>query len=251
MWQSAVVRKKRFLWVAVGLIALATVWFAFLRRDEPKYEGRYLSEWLADYHSAMASMTSWTNGIGDARAQYAMAEAARGVNGIGTNAVPCLITWIQAEPWEWQDYLRPRLPSWLGKHKTVQDLLGAGATRRARDGWLGIHLLGSKAARSIPMLEVMMKKPDKTGHGNQAVILLGTLGEQAIPVLQRGLADPGQPDRRAIVWALRNIAAGGDTDACQPILVAALQDQDAAVRSAATNVIKQLAPQLLTNAPVK
>jgi hypothetical protein len=52
-------RKRRFIWVGLGLIALATVWFAVLRpRDEPKYEGRYLSEWCEAYEAAFKRKNS-------------------------------------------------------------------------------------------------------------------------------------------------------------------------------------------------
>jgi hypothetical protein len=240
------VRKKRFIWIALGLIALATVWFAFLRpRDEPKYQGRYLSEWVADYRAANTIVEGWffsEPNQPNPRRKEASAKAAHALQAIGTNALPYYLTWIRSEPWRWQRSLRARLPKWAEKYKSVRDLVGDAAYTRSSRGWWGIHSLGSNAVSAIPELERLMKDRTKPGVANSAITVLCALGEPAIPVLQRAFADPKQADRTTILWSLQVLATQGHADALRPTILKALNDNDASVRFYATNYASLRSP---------
>jgi hypothetical protein len=229
----AAVRKKRFIRVAVGLVSLALVWFAFLRPlDEPKYQGRYLSEWLVIcYHG--------TN----------RAEGVRAVQAIGTNALPCFLEWIRYAPSRWQTVVRYKLPSWLEKNRMVGRGLGDRGVRSGYYASLGIGLLGSNAVSAIPELELMMKDRTFSPRVSAAIVALGGIGEPAIPALQAALANATQLNRAEIIWNVRRMALAGHTNTCLPIIVAALEDPDVGVREQATNAVMELAPHLLTNAP--
>jgi hypothetical protein len=230
------VRKKRILWVGVGVIALGTVWFGFLRpRDEPKSQGRYLSEWIVDSYAP--------NSTPSQRAASRLA-----IQDIGTNGLPYYLKWMRYEQPAWQQSLRWKLPHWIKSNPTVDHWLYAGE-RRADWSISKVASLGTNAVSTIPELEAMMNDHTKPGLVSRAITALGNLGGPAIPALQRSLADPNQNQRYQIVLYLGTIARQGHTNDCLPILMEVLNDQDAAVRSAATNAVLQFAPELLPNVP--
>jgi hypothetical protein len=236
------VRKKRCLWVALGVIALVMVCFAFLRpHDEPKYQGRYLSEWLQAYKEN--NHTAWR--------LAEMQEAAHAVRAVGTNGLPYYLTWLRYEPPAWQRTLRLKLPRWIEQNKIVADWLGDEAARRADYGSLGIWILGTNATTAIPELTAMMKGATNSFSVSRAIFTLSQVGEPAIPVLLSALADQTQPYRQNIVWNLGRLALAGHTNPCLPILVEALNDSDAWVRSEATNAVENIAPHILTNGPAQ
>ena len=70
-------RRRVGLFVVLGLVAVAIGFFA-LRPREPVYQGKRLSEWLADFNRA-------------GRGQIDQA-AERAIRQIGTNALPFLLT---------------------------------------------------------------------------------------------------------------------------------------------------------------
>jgi HEAT repeat protein len=79
----------------------------------------------------------------------------------------------------------------------------------------------------------------------RAAFVLGSVGERAIPILRTALADTNQVGRTVIVFAVRQIALNGHTNACLPIIMGALNDGDVLVRDMATNGIRQIAPEML------
>lgn len=227
-------RKKRFIWAGIALLALATVWFAFLRpRDEPKYQGRYLSEWVQIYNVGRESE-----------------HAQRAQEAIGTNALPYFLRWMHYNQPGWKATLDQKLPGWIRYSPEVDRWLYA-ADYRAEDSLAGLYLLGTNAVSAIPELEAMMKDRTNASAARRAVRSFAFLGEQALPVLQRAFADPNQGDRGLIVVAIALIAREGHTIACSPTLVDALTDRDHSVRYRATNAIRENVPALLTNAPAQ
>jgi hypothetical protein len=237
-------RKRRTIWVAVGAIALAVTWFAFPRpRNEPTYQSRYLSEWVRVYSSTQQELF---NGHSSQPAHQEQLEGAqRAIWAIGTNALPCFLKWMRYETPEWRVTFRLNLPRWAR-----YDWLEEGpAERQAREAFLGMCLLGTNAADAIPELKAMMRDPTRPQTAYKAIRALGHTGEQAIPVLQSALADPNQPYRVYIVGSVFNMAHIGLTNACLPLLVQALTNQDSFARENATNFLRRLAPHLLTNSP--
>jgi len=239
------VRKKRFLWIAVGLVALVAVWFAFLRpRDEPKYQGRYLSEWLDAYRLSFPSVGRISDGT-----DFQAAESA--LRAIGTNALPCYLKWIRYAPPAWQKGLRERLPSWIRDNRLVGDWLGNAAEQRARYSYLGFTFLGTNAASAIPDLEVIMKDRTKPKTSLEPIRALSFIGEPALPALQAAFADTNAPNRRYVFQCVWQMAENGYVNATRGILASALNDVDPLVRRDATNAVRQYAPELLIKAPAK
>jgi len=84
-------RKRRKVLVVLGLIAVAVVCFVTLQPpDEPNYQGRYLSEWMAAYEAAANRLDSSANNP-SSPALAELKEAESAVRAIGTNALPCFI----------------------------------------------------------------------------------------------------------------------------------------------------------------
>jgi hypothetical protein len=255
---TAAVRKKRAIWIAVGVIALVTVWFVFLRpRDEPKYQGRYLSEWVADYKAIDAGIRASSAYSEFDPKQVALAKAAHAVRTIGTNGLAHFLKWVRATQPVWQRDLRFRLPYWLENIKSVRDWLGDAAKRRAAYGWCGICLLGTNAAGAIPTLEVMVK--DRANHESSLIAIhaLNFIGTASIPALQSAFADTNTPNRPDMTYSFYWMAFElGHTNTTLPILTAALHDHDPKVRVEAKRWLdsireRWLDERSLTNAPTK
>jgi hypothetical protein len=240
-WQSAVVRKKRILWVAVGVIALTTVWFALLRpRDEPKYQGRYLSEWAAIYFRYTLQSTG---------ASGEDIEARNAILAIGTNAVPHFLNWVRYERSPWQVTLRPKLPAWIGNKKGVRDLFGDAKANRAVYGWVGINLLGTNAISAIPTLTAMLN--DRTNYLTlkQATFALAAVGEVAVPDLQAAFTTTNVQFRWYVLHSVCALTRKlGHTNSTGPILMAALHDRISLMRWTAEDCLREIHS---TNAPAK
>jgi hypothetical protein len=235
-WQTAVVRKKRFLWVGVGVIALVTVWFGFLRpRDEPKYQGRYLSEW-----AAIRGPAPYGSPV--------RAEAELAIRNIGTNALPLLLEWMHYQTPEWKLTLHRNLPRWIQRNGTY-GLLLFGAASRANHSYGAIMVLGTNAVSAVPELEGMLRDRAKSDPVLRAIQALNYLGEPGWAALQRAFADTNQLHRFLIVRSVASSMSEGLTNARQALLLQALDDTDIKVRLNATNAVRDFAPHLLSNAP--
>jgi hypothetical protein len=129
------------IWMAMAAVALALTWCAFLRpRAEPKYQGRYLSQWLALYDHA-----------GDTTAAHA-------VQVIGTNALPYFIEWMRYQPTARTLSSYDNLPAWLQENRTVRSFLFVQA-QHAHYAVSGFRILGTNAAPAIPELTALMSDP--------------------------------------------------------------------------------------------
>lgn len=223
--------KRRKVLIILGLVVVVGViaYWQLRPRDEPKYQGRYLSEWLDPDQNGM-------NGDNFDR-DAAIARAA--VRNIGTNALPCLLKWIDYESPAWRITLRRMLrrTRWYGMSEGQAD-------RRAYLTTWGFTFLETNAASAIPKLQALMKDTTKPESSDRAIYALGCIGEPAIPVLKAALADSNQSNRSEIISAFRLIALNQGTNACLPILVEALNHHDPSVRKQAETVVLEIAPDV-------
>lgn len=229
-------RKPYFL---LGLVALAVATFILLKpSDEPYYQGRALSKWLAVFR-------------GDVYFQQSpeFAQVREALLNIGTNSLPYLLKWIRYEPPAWRGKLRRHLPGRISDNDTFQSWL------QGRDGKLASHahaafaILGTNALSALPELEALMKDSSAPNTSARAISALGSLGKSSLPSFEAALADPNQTNRYRIIGSIRAMARQEGTNTCLPVLLKALTNDDLLVRIMTTNVLTQIAPDVLTNAP--
>ena len=242
-------RKKRLLLVGLVVIGLATVWFAFLRSSgEPKYQRRYLSQWMAAYEDA-GKRLGYDPFDSTARSDWG--DATRGLQAIGTNALPHYLRWVSAKPRPWQTSLRNHLPAWIEKNKRVRDWLGDGTGHEALRGRIGLNLLGTNAVGAIPALVAMLQDYNDPQNAEWAGLMLGDIGEPAIPALLAAFADTNAPDRESLVRGICFLTYKLGTNATGVVLTAALHDDDPAVSNAAEQCLREFYEWTLTNTPAK
>ncbi len=238
-------RLRQKVLILLGLLVLLATLFLFLKAsDGPKYHGLSPSDWLSIYDREIYSAVN----RGSALSSAAFQEADVAVRAIGTNALPYYLKWICYESPSWRRTLRLKLPARMAFNPIVDNWLEGAAARRARYAGEGIGILGTKAVSAIPALEALMKDRTRPESSFHAIMALGSIGEQSVPVLMAALADPQQPNRSQIVNSFHNLTSERGANACLAIVVKALTDKDASVRTAATNVLKFRAPSALTNA---
>lgn len=236
-----------FLAVA-GIVLLVVVWFVLLRpRDEPKYQGRYLSEWMQIIQVALASVSTNRDERLLATEAEKFDEAQRAVLAIGSNAVPCLVKWIRESPLDTQPALYAKSPSWIRRNRTVRRWLLDPAFARFDYGCNGLRILGTNAVSAVPELNAMMRDSTKPRTAGWATRLVRYAGAEAILPLKTAFADPNQVERSQIVFNLGQLVQAGHTNTCLPTIIEALNDKEGSVRGEATNVLLELDPHFFTN----
>jgi len=182
--------KNRFI-VACACIALSMVagilaWAVSSAGGEPRYGGKTLSKWLAQYSDNRESEAN------SAEAKSA-AEAAEALRHIGTNALPFVIEWMREGP-------------------ACFDV----------DGYF--EVLGPEAAPAITPLKQMLNRPEQQVV-RRAIYPLAYIGKESLPTLVAALGSPENPDRSTIADAIRLMAIQGvDTTPSVPVLVQCLKE---------------------------
>jgi len=224
--------------VAAAAIIFGLLWFACTTHREPRYNGRSLSQWL-DLCAGRS---------------YASQEAADAVRHIGTNAVPFLVTWTQQShglaPWK-QRFL-VKVLSWKSE-APGKELLLKWITARQPQEWraaCGFGILGETARTAAPDLARVAT------HGNDAsadlaINALTLLGRDGLESLFSVITNTVAPRRSRIVGmdSLRHVVPSARATFV-PELTKLLSDQDAFVRSQATNTINAIAPEVLQQTSV-
>ena len=212
----------------VGLIVAGA-----FREREPEYGGKRLSEWVLicdDISSLSRDM--------DMR----LVEVARGIRGIGTNAIPYLLQWIGYEAPAWRMKCYPivekvlRKPAhWAYDHDRKP--------RLARGSVLALSVLGPEAKAAIPGLSRLMNDPHRTRSALAAARTLTHLGADALPALVSGLTNGSFLVRERVLPAF--VASGTNVELVLNILI---HDGSCDVRAAATNALRAIKPLALESA---
>ena len=110
--------------------------------------------------------------------------------------------------------------------------------------------LGTNARPAIPALILCLTNSALREEALRSLTYLAANGmerELILPAIFRLASDP---DPRARTWAIRMLPTfGQDAREALPQLLAALNDPDKNLRFTATEALKQIAPEVLTNAP--
>jgi hypothetical protein len=183
------------------------------RNREPQYEGRTLSDWLAQVH-----LTSGT--------QKEEAEAA--VRAVGDEAVPYLLSYVRYES------NRPKMMigAFVERHGIRVLHVPKGWTEPGRIQQMGVdgfRALGDKCIGAIPSLALHLT--NGPFHANAAFALAG-IGPASLPALVNALDSEYQQARFGAVSALGHLGA-----AARPAVPAMLQlyERDPGMRAAIRN----------------
>ncbi len=216
--------KRRWVILLPGSVALAVV-VALLwpREQEPMYEGRTLSQWLAAY-----------------RPGGPLEEAAfHAVRQIGTNALPWLIRWGRDGSF--------RMPRWKVRlfHVLERTSLPASTKLTIRLKLLGedlpdpvlvaFEILREQAAPAIPQLAALK---DPRGV-DWAMWAMAWMGEPGLLAVCRALTDPQTPRRERAARLYSHMAERSSADfaAAIPLLIQCLKDEEPGVAEAAARVL--------------
>lgn len=221
------------------LIIVVTVILVLCHQQEPQYDGRTLSEWLAQNGNAHRARSS----AGGSDPQ----EAIEAVRHIGTNALPFLVKWMSYETPAWRRQLAPALLRlWPNSRRnaSVLSLLGA---KREESSWQALsafEILGPEASPAVPDLERMMKNSKATPTWNLATLALGYIGKDGLPALIAALSDPSQSNRWRIIGAIGSIRNLDSNDRrAVVVLIKYLNDSDALLATTAARSLGSLALQ--------
>jgi hypothetical protein len=229
-------RRNIVLLVVCGLLA-AALYPVFCRPREPSYQGRSLSKWMD---------------IVCNQAHPEKGKADEAIRQIGTNATPVLIRWIQEQPPAWKLALYANA-EWLRSRVGI-DLTFV--PREVRHGAYAVYcfsILGPEARGAIPHLTALLNGKSGIGPACGAAAVMPHLGEEALPALEFILTNRpptrNQGPSTRLVFLLNLASLGPSAAYAAPVITQCLQDPDPSLRLAATNALRNIAPEALTNAP--
>jgi len=239
---------------------------------EPKYEGKSLTAWLKLYQQADADSANER-------------QSAKAVCAIGTNALSQLVKWVASGDLDEESQANngyqilgpaaepavPSLAKLLRSTNEVTSLMAgqclghigapalpalmAGLTdpiyRVSTDAALSIVDLGTNAAPAIPIFIQQLGHPNHF-YRERAADALGKLHiepDTVVPALARLLQDNSQAARYLALSGLENFESRARPVA--PAITVLLTDPEDGIRTAATNALLKIAPEMLTNAPAK
>jgi hypothetical protein len=224
-------KRRKILLLLTGLVLALGVFMPF-RESEPSYAGRTLSEWLVRLIRYSGSQTQIDP------------EAAEAIRHIGGKAVPFLVRWVGHDASTW----RQDLARCCDRHKSLEWLAAFidGPSARAFGASEAFAFVGPEGKTAIPGLARLLDKSNGQ-RAYRAAYSLGKLGPDALPPLLAGLTNKSPEAREGCVRAIRNI--GTNAIAALPALRKVFHDPDIGVRTVATNAVRSIAPQALTNTP--
>ena len=232
-------RRRILLPLAVALLAAAL--YAILHsQPEPSYQGRSLSSWLAEFDQDLTNRASML--LGEVSPEENSSESQRRQNAteavcqIGTNALPCLLSWIRYEPPAWQEKLddlfqRLGLPWNPGRQERRQHDLQADKAE------IAFQILGPSAKTAIPELTRLSNAAKTLDSAMRCMHALSCLGEGALPPLVNVLTNATGNKGPAMyaIWTM-----GTNARPAVPALIQCLKDQDRSVRDDAASYLGQL-----------
>jgi len=174
---------------ALAAILLILLW-PDNRPPEPYYQGKSLSEWLM-----LAAPSPW--------APTLHADADESIRQIGTNALPCLVRWLDYQPAWWREKYGSTFVK-IKRPRRISDwLLGVEPATRAALALQAFWALGPQAELAIPQLMAMIGNAKRPQPSENAVLALQHMGTNALPAYLKALHSPLVQDRRRAARAIR------------------------------------------------
>jgi hypothetical protein len=237
-------RRVIIIFAVCVLVAIGVVAF-WPGEREPEYNGKKLSEWLEFYENPGMAGQNWRER--EKEAEFAIRQ-------IGTNALPWLMKWIQCDrPW-WRarliniaDRFHVKTPS-----TAARILIGSAEMRANYAEGFGFQLVGPQAGPVIPDLVELMENTNSPVIASHAMYALANIANVTPPLIAMLTNDVSRVRCRA-AYSLGSLGSGNyffhDWVASNsaPFLLQTLRDPDLLVRKEATNAVRKIAPEMLTN----
>jgi hypothetical protein len=157
--------------------------------NEPYINGLSLTDWLQKYIDVEGRDAGFPN------VETNNNECREAIRAMTTNAIPCLLTWIQSEDTPTRKRIKGALNKVLpSKHRIFL------ASDRNRMGGLGFMLLGEGGQSAIPALIELTKNsnPRVRLYALQCLWLVGANNQILLPLIERSKSDP---DKRIQMYA--------------------------------------------------
>ncbi|HYG35823.1 MAG TPA: hypothetical protein VEC99_13615 [Clostridia bacterium] len=195
----------------------------------------------------------------DSRIQIAMAE--RNVREVSTNALPCLLAWINYEPssmkLRFQSWMRSLAGTWIGA-RVPRTLYTDQAAKRAALACVGFEVLGPKANAAIPRLKKLAQQTVRPRSADRAAWALSRIGPDGLSASFSLLSDSNCPSRPAIAMALAHLSQSLDFDKTNlapaiPLLTQCATSSDPDLTNAAAYALRAISPghgAIATVAPI-
>jgi hypothetical protein len=184
-------RRRRILLVAGVAVMLIGLLVCANLSNEPKYQGRYLSDWLADSTNPFGEIYDVPHLAGTGFSEK-VRESQRAVRAIGTNAIPALLEMMEAKDsglkrmwilFTWRTGWLQQVRSDLEKHELAK---------------MGFIILQREAAPAVPQLIELTKSRDADLRlrALESLVLAGSSDYKALlPVLVSFGRDPDRENR--------------------------------------------------------
>ncbi len=207
--------KKRRVFLLAALLALVAVVIVAVWPDdsnEPRHNGKRLSEWIILYRNT------------DPGPEHDKAEAA--ISAIGTNAIPLLLHWVVEEPSPTRRKIRNSLPRWARDNQIVFSLLNARLSQAAQAAPQAFRALGTNAALAVPHL-LSISETNNATAGAMAVIALAGMGDCGLPATLTIVTNGTARHRLfAMKWMAQNRSLYSDPAPLIPPLLSCLADNN-------------------------
>jgi hypothetical protein len=215
-------KKRRVILVVAGCLVLAAAAALLWPRErEPRYNGRTLSEWIlrcevADVYDKSSEEYKSTE------------KSVAAVHGIGTNALPCLLKWIQYRTPPWKRRIYPILH--LVPSALIPSFLINSGNELVRTGEKGFKILGPEAKPAIPeLMRITTDRKTPTETVERAAFALSSVGNDALAPVLAAVGDANCPGRARLMWAFfvqRAWRVGTNGTRAVPVLIQCLGDKD-------------------------
>jgi HEAT repeat len=251
------------VWAVLLLAFLAGLGAVAFWPEEPRYDGKTLSEWLALYEYGR---------LGNSTFSEAQKRTEIAIGHMGVRALPCLVKWIQYEgrelPW-WKNAMLIIACKFQVKGSRVWNvsngrsfyipgsslgwLINDSATKRADYAYrYGFKLVGPPAVAALPDLLRLSESTNTvvSARAKYAMITIPNLLPQIVKMLTNDTATVRYCGVHGLntFESLSHEFPGIDTSSLVPPLVQRLQDPDIRIRNEATNALSKIAPETLSEA---
>jgi HEAT repeat protein len=179
-------RFRKTTFVLAGILAVVLLLQGVLRPREPVYQGKRLSAWLRE-------LDSWPGKSSE--------PAAKAIREIGTNALPYLVSALQAD----DASLKVKLSEFLGRLGLVKFQIRLAEERRDT-ACKALLILGPMASNAIPDIRRMFYQAKMTGA---ATLALFAIGGSSIPTLVEACHHTNQFVRAEAAFILCKLTPAG------------------------------------------